>query len=82
MHSGLYHAIAVENRDVKRIYRFTSLFSTLYSRTGRNRFWYAEGGNRTLIPFRVHDFESCASANSATPAGGVEYNQRYPTGQG
>ena len=35
----------------------------------------AEGGNRTLIPFREHDFESCASANSATPACGANYNR-------
>ena len=28
----------------------------------------AEGGNRTLISVRIHDFESCASASSATSA--------------
>ena len=28
----------------------------------------AGGGNRTLMPLRTHDFESCASTNSATPA--------------
>ena len=28
----------------------------------------AEGGSRTHTPFRVHDFESCASASSATSA--------------
>ena len=28
----------------------------------------AEGGSRTHTPLRVHDFESCASASSATSA--------------
>ena len=28
----------------------------------------AEGGSRTLMPLRTHDFESCASAGSATSA--------------
>ncbi len=28
----------------------------------------AEGGNRTLTSLRIHDFESCASAYSATSA--------------
>src|SRR5271157_1795204 len=44
----------------------------LPSQTSQKRLCYnfcAEGGNRTLIPAREHDFESCASANSATPAG-------------
>jgi hypothetical protein len=31
----------------------------------------AEGGNRTLTPLRGQDFESCASASSATSAIGV-----------
>jgi hypothetical protein len=31
----------------------------------------AEGGNRTLTPLRGQDFESCASASSATSAMGV-----------
>ncbi len=32
---------------------------------------YTEGGTRTLTPLRELDFESSASANSATSADGV-----------
>ena len=30
--------------------------------------FHADGGSRTHTPAREHDFESCASANSATSA--------------
>ena len=45
-------------------------------------FLCAEGGNRTHTLSRERDFESRASANSATSAKQLEYNQTYLLGQG
>lgn len=41
------------------------------SNVAANDSYYAEGGNRTHTPVREHDFESCASASSATSARGL-----------
>lgn len=68
--AGVYNDRAYGRRKIESLFDVACDYYIMFERLGKSNYGgaHAEGGSRTLKRSPSHDFESCASASSATSA--------------